>query len=62
MRRRTVQQEIRSFVSVLQIPVTPFDRGKTRSANFTKNGKCFEECNAFGKGKFELSAIYEGRN
>ena len=34
-----------------------FDRGKTKSANFTKNGNCFEECNVFGNGKCELSAI-----
>ena len=46
------------------IPVTPFDRGKTiaKSANFTKNANCFEECNVFGNGKCELSAIEEGRN
>ena len=35
---------------VLRSPVTmvtPFDRGKTiaKSANFTKNANCFEECN-----------------
>ena len=44
--------------------VTPFDRGKTiaKSANFTKNANCFEECNVFGNGKCELSAIQEGRN
>ena len=45
------------FVSVLRSPVTPFDRGKTKSANFTKNGNCFEECNVLGNGKCELSAI-----
>ena len=46
------------------IPVTPFDRGKTiaKSANFTKNANCFEECNVFGNGKCELSAIEEGRH
>ena len=41
------------------IPVTPFDRSKT------KNGNCFEECNVFGNlinGKCELSAIQERRN
>ena len=54
--RRTVQPEIRSFVSVLRSPVTPFVRSKT------KNGNCFEECNVFGNGKCELSAIREGRN
>ena len=57
MRRRTVQPEIRSFVSVPRSPVKPFDRGKTKSANFTKNRNCFEECNVFGNGKCELSAI-----
>ena len=31
MRRRTVQPKIRSFVSVLRSPVTPFDRGKRSS-------------------------------
>ena len=56
MRRRTVQPEIRSFVSVLRSPVTLFDRNKT------KNGNCFEESNVFGNGKCELSAIQDGRN
>ena len=42
MRRRLVQPEIRSFVSVLRSPVTPFDRSKTKNAN------CFEERNVFG--------------
>ena len=56
MRRRTVQPEIRSFVSVLWSPVTPLDRSKR------KNGNGFEECNVFGNGKCELSAIQEGRN
>ena len=37
MRRRTVQPEIRSFVSVLRSPVTLFDRSKTKNAN------CFKE-------------------
>ena len=42
MRRRTVQPEIWSVVSVLRSPaMQPFDRGKTKSANFTKNGNCF---------------------
>ena len=42
-----MQPETRSFVSEHRSPVTPFDRGKTiaKSANFTKNGNCFEECN-----------------
>ena len=53
MRRRTVQPEIRSFVSVLRFPVTPFDTNKTN---------CFEECNFFCNGKWELSAIQDGRN
>ena len=62
MRRTTLKPEIRSFVSVLRFPVTqPFDRGKTKSANFTKNGNCFEECNVLGNGKCELSAIQEGK-
>ena len=56
MRRRTVQLESRSFVSVLRSPVTPFDRSKTKSAN------CFEKCNVLGNGKCELSTIQEGRN
>ena len=54
--RRTVQPEIRSFVSVLRSPVTPFDRRKTKNAN------CFEERNVFGNGKCELGALHEGRN
>ena len=57
-----MQPEIRSFVSVLRSPVTPFDRGKTKSVNFTKYGNCFEECNVFGNGKCELSAIQKGKN
>ena len=55
MRRRTVHPEIRSFVSVLRSPLTPFDRSKTKDANF------FEKCNVFGNGKCELSAIQVGR-
>ena len=53
-----MQPENRSFVWLLRSPLTPFD-----SANFTKNGNCFEECNVFGNGKCELSAIHdqEGR-
>ena len=51
-----MEPEIRSFVSVLGSPVTPFDRSKT------KNGNCFEECNVFSNGKCELSAIHDGRN
>ena len=57
MRRKTVQPEIRSFVLLLRSLVTPFD-----SANFTKNANYFEECNVFGNGECELSAIQEGRN
>ena len=59
-----MQPKIGSFVLVLRSPITPFYRGKTiaKSANFTKNANCFEECNVFGKGKCELSAIEEGRN
>ena len=54
-----MREEGQSFVSVLRSPVTqPFDKGKTNlSANFTKNGNCFEECNVLGDGKSELSAI-----
>ena len=55
MKRRTVQPEIRSFDSVLWSSVTPFDRSKTKNANR------FKDCNAFGNGKCELSAIQEGR-
>ena len=58
MRRTTLKREIRSVVSVLRSHATqPFDRGKTKSANFTKNGNCFEECNVLGNGKCELSPI-----
>ena len=46
-----MQPEIRSFVSVLRSPVTPFDRSKTKNAN------CFEERNVFGNGKCDLSAL-----
>ena len=53
MRRRTVQPETRSFVLLLQSHVMPFDSAK--------NANCFEECNVFGNGKCELSAIQEGR-
>ena len=56
MRRRTVQREIRSFVSVLRSPVTPLDRSKMKNAN------CYEERNVFGNRKYELSALQEGRN
>ena len=42
-----MQPEIRSFVSVPRSPVTPFDRGKTKSANFMKNRNCFKECNVW---------------
>ena len=58
MKRRTAQPEIRSFVLLLRSPVTPFDS----SGNFTKNANCFEECNIFGNGMCELSAIQDGRN
>ena len=46
MRRRTVQSKVRSFVSVLQSPVTPFDRSKT------KKGNCSESA-TFGNGRCE---------
>ena len=55
MRRRTVQPEIRSFVSVFRYPVTLFDISKTKNAN------CSKECNVFGSGKCSLSAMQEGR-
>ena len=47
MRRRTVQPEIRSyaFVSVLQSPVTQFDRNKTKNASY------FEERNVIWQRK-----------
>ena len=45
-----------SIVALPRSPVTPFDRGKTKSGNFTKNRNCFKECNVFGNGKCELSA------
>ena len=51
-----MQPEIRSFVSVLGTPVTPFDRSKTKNAN------CFEERNVFGNEKRELSALQKRRN
>ena len=39
-------------------PVTqPFDRCKTKSATFTKNGNCFEKCNVLDNRKRELSAF-----
>ena len=47
-----MQPEIRLFVLVLRSPVMPFDRSKTKNAN------SFEECNIFGNGKCELSAIH----
>ena len=55
MRRRTVQPEIRSFVSLLRTPVTLFD-----SANFTKNANCFERCNVLGHGKCEAQRHSRG--
>ena len=71
-----MQPESRSYFSVLRSPVsavTPFHRGKTiaKSANFAKNGNCFEECSSrrlraseqrrrifFGNGKCELIANF----
>ena len=61
-----MQPEIRSFFLsffffffflLLRSPVTPFD-----SVKFTKNANCLEECNVFGNGKCELSAVQEERN
>ena len=40
----------------VSIPCHSIDRSKTKNAN------CFEDCNVFGNGKCELSAIQEGRN
>ena len=37
MRRRTVQPNSRSFVSVLRSPVTPFDRSKRRTRTVRKS-------------------------
>ena len=54
MRRRTVQPENRSFVSRC------FDSLSYHLTEATKNANCFEECNVFGNGKSELSAIQEG--
>ena len=54
MRRRTAQPENQLFVLLLGSPVTPFD--------CAKNANCFEECNVFGNGKCELSAVQEGSN
>ena len=62
MRRRTVQPKNRSFVSVLRSSATLFDRTNTiaKIANFTKNAKCFEECNVFGNRKCELKKKQRG--
>ena len=46
MRRRTVQPIV--CFGAWTPSHGPFDRGKTKSANFTKNGNCFEECNVLG--------------
>ena len=37
-------------------PVTPFDRSKTKDANY------FEDRNVFGNGKCDLNALQEGKN
>ena len=52
-----MQPEIRSFVSVLQSPVTPFDNSKRRRGNVSKSATFLatESVN-------ELSSIQEGRN
>ena len=59
MRKTTVHPTVQPLVSVLRSPVKPFDRGKTiaKSANFTKNANCFEECSVFGNGKCEIRPI-----
>ena len=62
MRRRTVQPEVRSFFSVLRSPVTPSGRGKTiaKSANFTKNANCFEECNVLATESVNSAPFHRG--
>ena len=37
-----------------------FDPLSRHLTEATKNANCFEECNVFGNGKCELSAIQEG--
>ena len=54
MRRRTVQPEIRSFVSVLRYPVTPFDRSDEEWELFRRVQRIYVQR------KCELSAIQEG--
>ena len=54
MRRRTVQPEIRSFVSVLRSPVTPFDRSDEEYELFRRVQRIYVQR------KCELSAIQEG--
>ena len=55
---RNLTHKVFFLFPMLKSPVTqPFDRGKTKKANFTKNGDGFEECNVLGNGKRELSAI-----
>ena len=39
-----------------------FDRLSITPCDSAKNTNCFEKCNVFGNGKFELSAIQEGKN
>ena len=48
--------------SVLRSPVTPFDRGKTiaKSANFTKNANCFEECNVLATESVNSAPFHRG--
>ena len=48
-----MQPEIRSFVSVLRSPVTPFDRSKTKNVN------CFEEHNVFGNRESVISPPFK---
>ena len=38
-----------------------FDRLSITPCGSAKNANCFEECNVFGNGKCELSAIQEGK-
>ena len=58
MRRRTVQPEIRSFVSVLRSPVTPFDRSDEECELFRRAR--VQRTSIYVQRKCELSAIQEG--
>ena len=47
---------------MLQSPVTPFGRGKTiaKSANFTMNANCFEECNVLATESVNSAPFHRG--